>query len=75
MISESALALKSSDSSKDLWLCRIHLYTHPLANTSIHTVHVCMLNTVQFYHIAGKIGRPNIWRFCLQTGKINIGRI
>ena len=73
MISESGLALKSSDSSKHLWLCRIHLDTHPLVNTFMHTVHMCMINTVQFYHIARNIGGPNIWKFCLQTGKINIG--
>ena len=75
MINQAGLALKCSDSSKHLWLCRIHLYTHPLPNTFIHTVHMCMSNTVQFIHIAGNIGGPNIWQFCLQIGKITIGRI
>ena len=37
MINQAGIALKCSDSSKHLWLCRIHLYTHPLAKTFIHT--------------------------------------
>ena len=50
MIKQFGLALKSSDSSKDLWLCRTRLYTHPLDNTFIHTVHMCMTNTVEIIY-------------------------